>query len=78
MIIIENQNNEKKGFILQPQQEIALKYLLEMKEDKPMKVDEYQVNIIKDIWLYLHSEYIQNEFYFTFNDNFTLIKKQKS
>ena len=75
MIEITYTSGEKKGFELEPRQEKAMKYLLELEPDRPVKVATDQVSVIKSIWDYLHDDYIQREFSFLFSEDFTRIKK---
>jgi len=76
MILIEYHNNEQKGFDLDPKQEQAIKFLLlDMKPDRSYPVTPEQVEIIKSIWNFIHSDYVQSEFFYIFNDNFTQLKK---
>ena len=77
MITITKQSGEQIGFNLLPKQEQALRHLLAMPETHILNPTPDQVEIIKSIWHYLHSDYVQTEFYFTFSEDFTQLRKNR-
>jgi len=77
MLLIEYENGEIKGFEFTPIQEKVIEWMLnKMKPDFPYKITPSQAEAIKNVWEIVHNEYIQTQYYFVFNDNFTFIKKK--
>ena len=77
MVVLTKKSGEQIGLDLSPEQEKALRYLLEMPVQHIINTTPEQVEIIKSIWMYLHSDYVQTEFYFTFSEDFTQLRKNK-
>ena len=77
MIQIEYNNGETKGFEFEPQQEKAVKALLEMLIGTKKRVNARQVDIIKSVWSWLHDPYLQDCAYFRFTEDYLFIKKEK-
>lgn len=78
MLLIEYENGEKKGFEFTLIQEKVIEWMLNrMKVEFPYKITTSQAESIKNVWDKVHNEYVQTQYYFVFNDDFTFIKKKK-
>ncbi len=77
MVVLTNTEGQKIGLDLTPEQEQALRHLIDMPVQHVINPNPEQVEIIKSIWHYLHSDYVQMEFYFTFSEDFTQLRKNK-